>query len=334
MDPQCGTTRLISAGKILWLSGCRWPTTRHQRPMVSSPDAILPPMTGISLILVLVSALAHASWNFLLKRSQDQEVFLWCLLAATTVLLAPLGVVLFWKFPFGSQGWLLVAATVVLHVFYFLLLGRSYASGDLSLVYPIARGTGPTLVPILAVVILGETIALPAIFGIAAVVIGIYTVSLWGNFRAFAGHPLSLLKNPGTRYALLTGLTIACYAIVDKVGVSRVQPFLYMYLMTLGSALLIGPFVLASKGMGAVRRELRFNAGAVVVAGLLTFLAYGLVLTAFSLSRVSYVAPAREVGIVMGVLLGMIFLKEPFGGGRLLGSGIIVAGLALIALSP
>ena len=291
-------------------------------------------MTGLSLVLVLVSALAHASWNFLLKRSQDQEVFLWCLLAATTVLLAPLGVILFWKFPFGGQGWLLVAATVALHAVYFALLGRSYAHADLSLVYPIARGTGPVLVPILAVVILGETIAFPALLGIAAVVGGIYTVSLSGNFRALMRDPLALLRNPGTRYAVLTGLTIACYAIVDKVGVSRVQPFLYMYLMTLGSALLIGPYVLASKGMSAVRRELRINAGTVVVAGLLTFLAYGLVLTAFSLSRVSYVAPAREVGIVIGVLLGMIILKEPSGRGRLLGSGIIVAGLALIALSP
>lgn len=291
-------------------------------------------MTGISLILVLVSAVAHASWNFLLKRSEDQEVFLWCMLAVATVLLAPLGVFLFWKFPFGGQGWVLVGATVALHAVYFVLLGRSYANADLSLAYPIARGTGPVLVPLLAVVILGESIAILAIIGIAAVVAGIYTVSLWGNFKAFASHPLVLLKNPGTRYAVLTGLTIACYAIVDKVGVSRVQPFLYMYLMTLGSALLIGPYVLASKGMGVVRREFRLNAGAVVVAGLLTFLAYGLVLTAFSLSRVSYVAPAREVGIVIGVLLGMIILKEPFGKGRLLGSGFIVAGLALIALSP
>lgn len=291
-------------------------------------------MTGFSLILVLVSALAHASWNFLLKRSQDQEVFLWCLLVAAAVLMAPLGAVLFWKFPFGGQGWLLVAATITLHVFYFVLLGRGYASGDLSLVYPIARGTGPILVPILAVLILSETIAVQAIIGIAAVVAGIYTVSLWGNFRALARDPLALLRNPGTRYALLTGLTIACYAIVDKMGVSRVQPFLYMYLMTLGSALVICPYVLASKGVSAVRQEWRFNAGAVVMAGLLTFAAYGLVLTAFSLSRVSYVAPAREVGIVIGVLMGTFILKEQFGRGRLLGSGFIVAGLALIALSP
>ena len=297
-------------------------------------DAILRPMTGMSLALVLVSALAHSSWNFLLKRSQDQEVFLWCLLVATTVLLAPLGVILFWKFPFGIHGWLLVAATVALHTIYFVLLGRAYAAGDLSLVYPIARGTGPLLVPILAVVLLGETIAIPAILGIASVIIGIYTLSLWGYFRELAGNPTTIISNLGTRYAVITGLTIACYTIVDKLGVGQVQPFLYMYLMTLGSAVFVCPYILATKGLHVVRLEWRLNARAVIVAGLLTFLAYGLVLTALSISRVSYVAPAREVGIVIGVVMGIVFLKEPFGNGRLLGSGIIVAGLTMIALSP
>ena len=112
------------------------------------------------------------------------------------------------------------------------------------------------------------------------------------------------------------------------------QPFLYMYLMTLGSAVFVCPYILAVKGIRVVRQEWRLNAAAVVVAGLLTFLAYGLVLTALSISRVSYVAPAREVGIVIGVVMGIVFLKEPFGNGRLLGSGIIVAGLTMIALSP
>ena len=297
-------------------------------------DAILWSMTGVSLALVLISALAHSSWNFLLKRSQVQEVFLWCLLVSATVLLAPLGVILFWKFPFGIQGWLLVAATVALHTMYFVLLGRAYAAGDLSLVYPIARGTGPLLVPILAVVLLGERIALPAILGIAAVIIGIYTLSLWGHFRKLAGNPMTIISNPGPRYAVLTGLTIACYTIVDKLGVGHVQPFLYMYLMMLGSAVFVCPYILATKGVQVVLREWRLNAAAVVVSGLLTFLAYALVLTALSISRVSYVAPAREVGIVIGVFMGIIFLKEPFGNGRLLGSGIIVAGLTMIALSP
>ena len=291
-------------------------------------------MTALALALVLVSALAHSTWNLLLKRSEEKQIFLWLLLVTASILMLPVGVVLFWLHPFGHPGWAFVLATIVLHIVYFLLLGRSYTLGDLSLVYPIARGIGPMLVPVLAVIILSESIANLAIGGIVAIVFGIYTISWWGNFGNVLRNPLELLKNRGTRFAILTGLTIAAYAIIDKRGVSHVEPFLYMYFMTLGSALGIAPYILRKWGVATVGQVLRTNSGAIVVAGLLTFLAYGLVLTAFTLSRVSYVAPAREVGIVVGVLMGVFLLKEPFGGGRLLGSSFIVAGLVLIAVSP
>jgi drug/metabolite transporter (DMT)-like permease len=291
-------------------------------------------MTALSVGLVLLSAFAHSTWNLWLKRSFDKEVFVWWLMVAASILMLPLGAALFWFNSIGTPGWWFVLATTVLHILYFVSLGRGYTRGDLSLVYPIARGVGPMLVPILAVAFLSESIAAPAIIGIVAIVGGIYTVSWWGNFRRLARHPLDLLKNADTRYAILTGLTIASYTIVDKKGVGHVQPFLYMYLMTLGSALGLTPYILRRRGTGAIRREWRANAVLIVVGALLIFLAYGLVLTAFSLSRVSYVAPVREVGIVIGVLFGVFLLKEPFGRGRLLGSGLIIFGVVLIALSP
>jgi len=291
-------------------------------------------MTPLSLGLVLLSALAHSTWNLLLKRSDDQEVFIWCLLVAVSVLLAPLGVALFLIYPFDPIGWLFVIATVIIHVMYFVLLGRGYSQGDLSVVYPIARGFGPMLVPILAVLLLGETIALPAVLGIAAIVAGIYIISWTGELQRFLLQPWTILSNSGARYAVLTGLTIAIYAIIDKKGVGHVQPFLYMYLMSLGSAVLLFPYIRRKWGFQAVGRTWRASRKSIVVAGLLTFLAYGLVLTAFSLSRVSYVAPAREVGIVVGVLMGVLILKEPFGRTRIAGSAVIVFGLVLIAVSP
>ena len=291
-------------------------------------------MTGLSLSLVLLASLAHSTWNLLLKRSGDKEVFVWCLLAAASLMLVPLGAVLLWLNPIQGNGWWFVLATIILHILYFVLLGRGYSQGDLSLVYPIARGVGPMLVPFLAVLFLGETVGLPAIFGIATIVVGIYILAWWGNFGMLLRRPLEFLSSSATRYALLTGVTIAAYALVDKRGVGHVQPFLYMYLMTLGSAVGLSPYILRGKGIGAIQQEWQANLRPILVAGLLTFLAYGLVLTAFSLSRVSYVAPAREVGIVFGVLMGVFILKEPFGFGRLLGSGFILGGLVLIALSP
>ena len=291
-------------------------------------------MTALALGLVLASALAHSTWNLLLKRSGDKQVFLWWLLVIASIMFVPVGVVLFILHPIGYPGWVFVFATIVLHMIYFVLLGKGYTHGDLSLVYPIARGMGPMLVPILAVVILSESIGSLAIIGIIAIIVGIYTISWWGNFAALLRDPLSIIKDSGTRYAILTGITIAIYAIVDKRGVDHVEPFLYMYFMTLGSALGLAPYILGRSGLAQIGTEFRANTVPILVSGLLLFLAYGLVLTAFSLSRVSYVAPAREVGIAVGVLFGVVLLKEPFGRGRILGSGFIVAGLALIAVSP
>ncbi len=296
--------------------------------------AILFDMTALALALVLLSAVAHSTWNLLLKRSAEKELFVWWLLATSSILMVPLGVVLFWLHPFSHPGWAFVLATSALHILYFLLLGRSYSEGDLSLVYPIARGVGPMLVPILAAIFFGESVAGLAIIGIVAIVVGIYTVSWWGNFRNLVRAPADFLRNRDTRYATFTGLTIASYAMVDKRGVDHVEPFLYMYLLTVGASVGMFPYVLRKWGLARIGRAWQANPGPIVASSLLAFLAYGLVLTAFSLSRVSYITPAREVGIVLGVILGVFLLKEPFGAGRLLGSSFIVVGLVLIAISP
>ena len=291
-------------------------------------------MTALSVLLVLLSAVAHSSWNLLLKRAGDPEVFAWCLLIVASVLLAPVGLALLWYNSVGLSGLWFLLATIVLHVLYFNLLARGYSQGDLSLVYPVARGIGPMLVPVLAVIFLDETIKPLAIAGISAIIVGIYTISWWGYFHQVLRSPLLFFKSAGMRYAVLTGLTIAAYSIVDKEGVGHVQPLLYMYFLGTGTALMLAPYILAQKGAAAVKAEWRANALPITVAGLLTFAAYGLALTAFSLSRVSYVSPAREVGIVIGVMMGVFLLKEPFGGGRMLGSSFVVGGVVMIALSP
>ena len=291
-------------------------------------------MTALSLALVLLSALCHATWNLLLKRSGNQEIFAWLILINGSVALAPMGAALLWFNPISGVGYWFVAATILLHVLYFFTLGRAYSRGDLSLVYPIARGIGPMLVPVLAVVLFGESVALPAMLGIILIIAGIFTVSWWGRIGQILAQPTSIVRGGGIGYAVLTGAIITVYTLVDKRGVEHVQPFLYMYFLTLGSAVGLAPYYLSRFRLADIKREWRENAWLIVVAGLLVFAAYALVLTAFSLSRVSYVSPAREVGIVVGVVMGVLILKEPFGRGRLLGSVVIVAGLVLIALSP
>jgi len=291
-------------------------------------------MTSLALLFVLLSAGAHATWNLLMKRAIRPEVFSWWLLASAAVLMAPLGAVLLWREPPAPTGWLFIIGTALLHVLYFTFLSRSYARTDLSLAYPIARGTGPALVPIAGVLVLRESVAPLAIGGIVSVVAGIYTIYWGGRFMRLIKEPLALFKASGTRYALLTGLVITAYSLWDKQGVSYVNSFLYIYMLTLGTALCLAPYIMVMHGAEAVRAEWRRNAPRIVVAGLLTFLAYGLVLTALTFSQVSYIAPAREVGIVFGALLGVLVLHEPFGRSRILGSCLVILGLVLIAVSP
>ena len=291
-------------------------------------------MTGLSLGLVLLSAFAHASWNLLLKRSDDKEVFAWLFLVSASVSFLPLAVWLAWTFPVHQPGWFFVGPSIVLQVLYFILLSRGYTQGDFSLVYPVARGTAPILVAILAVLLLGESIGILAIAGIVAVIAGIYTISWWGSFRRILRESVRLLGHGGVGYALLTGVVIASYTLVDKRGVAYIQPFLYMYFTVLGAALGLAPYILARRGWTAIKAEWSRHAVPIWTAGVLTFAAYGMALTAFSLSKVSYVAPAREAGIVFGVILGVLVLDESFGRGRLVGSGLIVLGIAMISISP
>ncbi|KPK20153.1 MAG: hypothetical protein AMJ70_08375 [Dehalococcoidia bacterium SG8_51_3] len=291
-------------------------------------------MTGLALISVLLAALSNATWNLLAKRAINQHVFFWCALVSSSLLFFPLLVFLIWKYQILYPGWWFIFGTVILHVLYFVFLGRSYARADLSLVYPIARGMGPALVPIIGALLLKEVITLPAIAGITCVVVGIFTVYWWGNFMEVLHDPLRIFKESGSRFALLTGMVIAAYSIWDKVGVSYVNPFLYQYFLILGSALFLTPYVWRFHGIGAIRIETAKKFKTIVLSGLLMFLSYGLILFALQFTRVSYVAPAREVGIVIGVLYGSLLLKEPFGKGRIIGSSLIIAGLVLISLAP
>ncbi len=282
----------------------------------------------------MVSALAHATWNLFLKRAGRPEVFSWWLLAAGGLLLLPMGLFLLWYDPVTGPGWWFVLGTIAIHTVYFTLLARGYARGDLSLVYPIARGTGPALVPLLGVVLLDERMAPQAAAGVAAVVVGILVASWWERLRSLLDDPFQVVKSRAIGYALLTGLTIAGYSIWDTQGVKHVNPFLYMYLLTAGSAVVLAPYHFWLRGRAAMVAEWRANWPYILAASLLTFVAYGLVLTALTFTQVSYVVPAREVGIVFGVILGTLVLKERVGLGRMMGSALILVGLLLIATSP
>lgn len=291
-------------------------------------------MTGLALALVIGSAFTHASWNFLLKRSEDKVAFLWSLgLVASLGLVVPATVVAFAD-GIGWRGVMYGAVSGLLHGLYGIALTRGYHLGDLSKVYPVARGMGPALVPIGAVLFLEEDISVIAGVGIALVVFGIYAVHLESGLLSELRYPLRLLSAPETQMALLTGVLIAFYSVWDKAALDELSPVTLNGFSMAGHMLVLTPLALYLGGTATIRNEWRVNGRQAVVAGILAPVGYLMVLAALTTSRISYVAPAREIGIVIGAAMGVLLLREGFGQARIVGAALIVAGVVLLAVAP
>ena len=271
------------------------------------------------LALVLAAAFAHAGWNFLAKGAEGGARFVWlCAAVGTLIWLPALGAAV--AVDPGELGWLalgLMVGSGLLHTVYFTLLQRGYGAGDLSLVYPLARGTGPLLSGAAAIVLLGERPSALALAG-GLIIIGA-VFSLVG--RAHGSREAVI-------FAVLTGVAIASYTLWDKhaVGPSELSPVIYYWGTNLTVALVLLPVVLRRGTLP--RGELR-RASAV---GLLSPLAYVLVLFALARAPVSVVAPARETSILIGVLLGTTVLGEGEGHRRLIAAAAIVLGVTALAL--
>jgi uncharacterized membrane protein len=284
-----------------------------------------------AVALVLAGALFHALWNMLVRRGAYPEGFVWWLAAAAGVVYAPLGVLLVLTVGLPADGLPYLAATVSIHVVYFVLLGRAYQLGDLSIVYPIARGTGPLLVPAIAVPLLGERLTPVGALGIALIVVGVVSLQVGGLRAGALERLLNGLRRPAARYAFGVGVTIALYSVVDKVGVARVNPLLYGYCIFLGASLASGPYFWL-RLRPAVVGSWRENRRSLLAAGLLSPMSYFMALTAFRLGQVSYLAPMREVSIVLAALLGALVLGEELSASRLGSAALTAAGVALIGL--
>ena len=287
-------------------------------------------MSGPALGLVLLAAIAHATWNLLARRANEKLAFLWCGNLVSSILFLPLGAWLLLTEPIPLSGWGVLGLSAILEALYYWTLAQAYRYGDLSLVYPIARGTAPILVPLLAAVFLGERLSAAAAGGIGLVVLGTVVINTRSLGRPSLGAIREIVNQLGTRYALLTGLVIAAYSSLDKYGVSLVRPLLYGYLLFLGLTLTLLPLVLRQRQ--ALASEWRLHRGSIVIVGVLAPSSYLLVLLALTLAPVSYVAAAREVSVVLAALLGALVLHEVYGRQRLLGSTCIAAGLMLLVL--
>ena len=292
-------------------------------------------MTGLAVALVLISAIAHASWNLMVRRSDKPELTNWMMATCGALLASPIAVYMFVTNSPSPVGWWYILGTVILHIAYFFTLGRAYKHGDLSLVYPIARGLGLVLIPVVGVTVLGESVSILAGFGIIAIFTGVVMVgsSSGAGFKAWL-NPRSLFADRGVLFALATGMLIAAYSALDKRGVEYVEPIFYMFCLTLGGSVGVLPIIARSyvKREFIVEIQTRWKIG--LLGGMCQFLAYTLVLSAFRLSPVSYIGPFRELAILIGVVLAFMVLKERVSRGRAAGAVAIGLGSLVVALAP
>jgi drug/metabolite transporter (DMT)-like permease len=283
-------------------------------------------MSPTALLLVLLAALCHSAWNLIVKTDARRLEIQSGALVVGTLLCAP--VLLFhspWALP--SLAWAAVAVSALFESAYVLALTSAYAAGDMSLVYPVARGTGTVLVAPLAVLLLGERPSLQGAVGIGLVVIGIFL-----SHGALSGWAAARAHRRAVGWALLTGAMIAGYSLVNKIGVTLVPVPLYAFLVFLADAVLVR---LVQRWRGGAVPALRRDApwGRIVAVGVLMMGAYLAVLVAMSQAPVSYVVATREISVVVAALLGALVLHERHSAARVAGAAVIFGGLCAIALA-
>ena len=269
-----------------------------------------------AFLLALGAAFVHALWNLLLARARDPEAAGAVALLTAVVVFAPV-VALTWELE--SEAWPYIAASSVLELVYFALLGAAYRRAELSVVYPLARGVAPVLVLVVGVLALGaETTALQAL-GVCLAGVGVFLVR---GLRRPAG-------STGVLFGLAIACSIAAYTLVDDRGVRFANAITYLELVLLVPAVGYALGIAWLKGPPALRAEL---SASTVVAGLGMWVAYGLVLAALARAEAAPVAAVRETSIVIATVGAALVLHEKVRPGRLAGAGLVALGVALLAL--
>ncbi|MFB7309861.1 EamA family transporter [Streptomyces sp. NPDC056192] len=279
-------------------------------------------MTPLVAIAVLAAAITHASWNAIAHAIKDQLLSFTlisgggALLGAVTACFVPLP---------AAEAWPYLVASAILHVAYMALLMRSFTLGDFGQMYPIARGTAPLVVTVLAAVFVGERPDGWATAGVAVACAGLVGVALWG-IRGSQARP----HWPAITAALATGLAIAGYTTVDGVGVRASGTSLgYIAWLMILEGLAVPAYTLCRR-RGQLAAQLRPFAARGLLGAALSVVAYGLVLWAQTKAPLAPIAALRESSIIVGAAIGSVFFKERFGAPRIAAAGLMVIGIGLM----
>ena len=278
-------------------------------------------MTGLTFAIVLVAATFHALWNFAAKKVSGNLSVLWLGLCFASVLSWPFALSVYRVEELTPVAISCMLATGAIHAVYFGLVAQAYRHGDISLVYPVARGTGVAGTALLASVWLRESLVLIGVVGIVIICFG--TALLGAGQR---GHHETFTAY---LYALAVGLTIALYSVVDKLGVGVVHPIVYISSMFTLAALALLPYMARRRWPECCHalKQFKMFIGIIGVGSIGTYL---MILFAYRLGPASYIVAVREFAVVIGALLGVVFLRERMTLRKVVGMAAIVAGIMLV----
>jgi drug/metabolite transporter (DMT)-like permease len=290
------------------------------------------PLTALAL--VLLAALLHASWNIAAKRAGGDQRFTLLTSLLTSVLWLPAGLWFGWDVVprWGVAEWAAVTLSAVVHLLYFNSLLKGYRVADLTVVYPLARGSAPLLTAAAAVLLLGESLGLLGLAGVLAICSGVFLIAggpaLWRQVHDPAQRART---RAGVRWGLITGAMIAGYSVIDgyAIKVLAIGPVIFDYACNVLRVPLQLPSVWRQRPVLVQAWRLQWKHALVVAT--LGPLAYILVLYALTLAPLSHVAPAREISLLLAALLGGRLLGESDRGLRLLGAACMAGGVFALA---
>lgn len=270
--------------------------------------------------MVLLAALLHAVWNALVKGNGRRFTIL--AMISFTGLIVSLVLIPFVPIP-KPESWRFILMTMVLHTGYKLFLLKSYQYGDLSHVYPIARGAGPLIVSLASFVVIGEVLSFTTQMGVTLIAIGIMSLAFNKGFQILE-HKKALL------FALTTGCFIASYTMVDGMGARKSgNPNSYLvWIMFLDAILFLSVFFVVSRKES--RNFLKHTWKQGFLGGVCSYVAYGIVIWAMTMAPIAPVAALRETSIVLAVFIGAIVLKERVNPLQVLATGVVLAGAVLV----
>jgi drug/metabolite transporter (DMT)-like permease len=281
------------------------------------------------MLVILGSAGLHVVLHLCLKGARDRNAFVWWMWVWAALLFSP--ILLLTEFHIPPAVWGIMAVSAAVEALYYLAIARAYRLGDLSVVYPLARGTAPLFLFGGAAVVLGERPTAGALAGVCLIAGGLCLVNLprLGAWR----QALRGLRGPATFWALGAGVCISLYTLLDKVAVRSTDALLYTYLAMTLTAVWLTPPTLAAVGWRGLKAEWASSKWRSALAGAAAMTAYAAVLWVMrSGAPASYVGATREVSIVFAAAAGALFLRERSSATRLTGSSLVTAGVAAIAL--